>query len=171
MKIQCACGAKYAFDLTPEQARQPVQFICPACGLDSSAYVTELARQQFGFASAAPLVGMAPATEIALPPGATSTPSPVAAVIAPPPAPAAAVSTEAPPVPRVRLHRGGEKPADLPASGGDVRFCSKHPGVRTTEQCVVCSKPICPKCMQVFGYVSSPFCKEKADLQGIEVAA
>lgn len=33
----------------------------------------------------------------------------------------------------------------------------------------MCGKGICPKCMQLFGYVCSPHCKEKADLQGIEI--
>ena len=39
MKIQCACGTKYAFDITPDMAQNPVRFVCPACGLDSSEYV------------------------------------------------------------------------------------------------------------------------------------
>jgi len=51
----------------------------------------------------------------------------------------------------------------------DARFCPKHPQERVTEQCRVCAKPICPKCMQLFGYVCSPRCKEKAELQGIEI--
>ena len=47
MKIQCACGAKYAFDATPEMLRNPVRFVCPSCGQDSSDYVNELVRRQF----------------------------------------------------------------------------------------------------------------------------
>ena len=53
MKIQCSCGAKYAFEVTPEQAQQRVQFVCPACGADSSDYVTQLARQELGLPPAA----------------------------------------------------------------------------------------------------------------------
>src|ERR1039458_4539072 len=44
MKIQCSCGAKYAFDITPEMAQNPVKFVCPDCGLDSSDYVNRLVR-------------------------------------------------------------------------------------------------------------------------------
>src|ERR1017187_5745427 len=44
MKIQCSCGAKYAFDITPEMAQNPVKFVCPGCGLDSSDYVNQLGR-------------------------------------------------------------------------------------------------------------------------------
>lgn len=33
----------------------------------------------------------------------------------------------------------------------------------------MCGKGICPKCMQLFGYVCSPHCKEKAELQGIAI--
>ena len=33
----------------------------------------------------------------------------------------------------------------------------------------MCGKGICPLCMQLFGYVCSPLCKEKAELQGIVI--
>jgi hypothetical protein len=48
MKIQCACGAKYEFDTTPEMADEPVKFVCPQCGLDSSDRVNDLIREEFG---------------------------------------------------------------------------------------------------------------------------
>ena len=55
MKIQCACGAKYAFDATPEMLQNPVKFVCPSCGLDSSDFVNELIRREFaGQTPAAP---------------------------------------------------------------------------------------------------------------------
>src|SRR5512142_111701 len=53
MKIQCSCGAKYEFDVTPDMAQRPVQFVCPSCGLDSSQFVTDLVRQQLGIAKPA----------------------------------------------------------------------------------------------------------------------
>jgi len=42
-------------------------------------------------------------------------------------------------------------------------------GQFSIEKCYVCGKPICPKCMELFGYVCSPLCKSKAEAQGIEV--
>ena len=48
MKIQCSCGIKYAFDVTPEIARAPIKFICQKCGVDSSEMVNRLVRQQLG---------------------------------------------------------------------------------------------------------------------------
>ena len=61
MKIQCACGAKYAFDATPEMLQNPVRFVCPSCGLDSSDFVNDLIRREFaGQTPAAP----PPAAEI-----------------------------------------------------------------------------------------------------------
>jgi hypothetical protein len=55
MKIQCACGAKYSFDATPEMLQNPVRFVCPGCGLDSSDSVNELVRREFaGQTPAAP---------------------------------------------------------------------------------------------------------------------
>jgi hypothetical protein len=62
MKIQCACGAKYSFDATPEMLQNPVRLVCQSCGADLSASVNELIRQEFG--------GQLPAT----PPPATESP-------------------------------------------------------------------------------------------------
>ncbi len=133
MKIQCACGAKYAFDITPEMAKEPVRFVCPACGLDSSEYVNQLVREQLA--------------EQAADAGQT----------APPPA--------APARMRIAL---AEKPAEPAAPAAPVsKYCQKHRGVLVTEHCTVCRKPICPKCMELFGYFCSPLCKNKADLEGI----
>lgn len=42
-------------------------------------------------------------------------------------------------------------------------------GQFAVEKCYICGKPICPKCMELFGYVCSPLCKSKAEAQGIEV--
>src|SRR6266487_916589 len=50
MKLQCACGAKYAFEVQPEMLSKPVQFVCPSCGLDSSAFVNQLVQQELGVA-------------------------------------------------------------------------------------------------------------------------
>ena len=54
MKLQCSCGAKYTFEVTPDMAQQPVHFVCSACGLDASEYVTQLVRQQFAAATRRP---------------------------------------------------------------------------------------------------------------------
>src|SRR2546426_10260431 len=53
MKIQCSCGMKYAFDLTPEMSRAPITFVCKNCGVDSSAMVNQLIRQELGLAAPA----------------------------------------------------------------------------------------------------------------------
>ncbi|MFO1488054.1 MAG: hypothetical protein U1F65_06220 [Verrucomicrobiota bacterium] len=39
MKLQCPCGAKYDFEITPDMVRQPVKLVCASCGLDSSDFV------------------------------------------------------------------------------------------------------------------------------------
>lgn len=163
MKIQCACGAKYAFDVQPEMLNQPVTFVCPGCGLDSSAFVNSLVRQELG--AAAPVAGTLPV-------------APPAVAIAPPPETSAAsvtyasanLSAEAPPpAPRVQLHSSGPKPAGAPAAAGGSSRCSRHHGQPAVEFCQVCRKPICAKCMELFGYVCSPLCKQKAELSGIAV--
>ncbi len=50
MKVQCNCGAKYAIDVTPEMARDPVRLVCPTCNLDLSGPVNDLIRQELGLA-------------------------------------------------------------------------------------------------------------------------
>ena len=47
MKIQCPCGTKYAFDVTPEMAANPVTLVCQNCGADNSLAVNGLIQQQF----------------------------------------------------------------------------------------------------------------------------
>jgi outer membrane protein assembly factor BamB len=137
MKIQCPCGAKFAFDLTPEMASNPVKFVCPKCGLDTSDRVNHLVRQELARLGAAPVepaaqpVSVAPRIRVSLPASAEVQP--------------ATVDADAP------------KP------------CPKHAGQFVTDKCCVCSKPICPKCMELFGYVCSPLCRGKAEAGGIAV--
>src|ERR1051325_7002240 len=50
MKIQCSCGAKYNIEVTPDMAQGPVHFVCSACGLDASEYVTTLVHRELAFA-------------------------------------------------------------------------------------------------------------------------
>lgn len=163
MKVQCSCGAKYVFDITPAMRSNPVQFICPACGVDASQFVDDLVRRELGQATApygqpisvltgAPAAAPIPAGVLLddAPPPPVAAPRPAVAVRMHKPA-AAAVAEGAPPVPV------------------DGTPCLKHPGEVATEKCFMCSKPICPKCMELFGYVCSPLCKAKADSHGIKV--
>jgi len=146
MKIQCSCGAKYAFDISPEMAQTPVRFVCPACGLDASDFVNDRVRQELGLAG--------PASEPVL--------APVAALVQPPP--------QSPPVTRVRIHTREADPAEaMPADADAPARCFKHPDQFVTDKCYVCSKPLCPKCMELFGYLCSPLCKAKADSHGLEI--
>ena len=48
MKVQCSCGVKFAFEITPEMTTNPVRFVCPACGLDASEFVDGLVRRELG---------------------------------------------------------------------------------------------------------------------------
>jgi hypothetical protein len=147
MKLQCSCGAKYAFDITPEMLQNPVKFVCPSCGLDSSDFVNQLVREEL-----APQAGNQPLPD------------------APPPPLAAAP----PPAARIRIS-SAQKPAEAtpaappPAASAVSQFCSKHLREPATEKCAVCGKPICPKCMELFGYFCSPLCKGKAEAQNLDV--
>src|SRR5450759_3175570 len=88
MKLQCPCGAKYAFDIRPEMVQNPVRFVCPQCGQDSSDFVNELVRREFGGVPIPP-----PSATLPDIPGTTTT--------SPPPPPP--VRVVAPAAPRLRV--------------------------------------------------------------------
>jgi hypothetical protein len=141
MKIQCACGTKVAFDVTPEMATQRVQLLCPNCGRDNSALANELIREELDGRSAAPAAtapaASKPVLRVALPKAATEAPT-----VTEPPAPSAPLEKE---------------------------YCLKHPNKLVTHRCLVCGKAMCPECMALFGYVCSPLCRSKAEARGMEV--
>ena len=137
MKLQCSCGAKYALDATPEMLNQPVKFVCPSCGLDSSDFVNQLIRQEFA--------GQTP-------------PSPL-----PPPPPASGAA-------RLRISPADPPATPVPATPPASRFCARH-REPATEKCRVCHKPVCPKCLELFGYFCSPLCKGKAEAERLDVPA
>ncbi len=143
MKLQCPCGAKYAFEISPEMVQNPVKFVCPTCGLDSSEFVNDMVRREFGVAAPAY------APPVSLPPAE---------------APAAA--------PRLKIAHStahAEKPAETPPTetAPVSKYCQKHRGVLAEEKCTMCGKPICPKCMELFGFFCSPLCQNNADMRGI----
>ncbi|HVV72658.1 MAG TPA: hypothetical protein VHI52_14355, partial [Verrucomicrobiae bacterium] len=141
MKIQCSCGAKFEFEVTREMAGAPVSFTCHACGRDSSAFVDSLVRKHLG---------------------QTATPGGI-----PIPIGTAPQLQIAKPVLRTAPQT---IPPAAPNSGGEEQvMCAKHPGQVVQEKCRICGKPICPKCMELFGYVCSPLCKAKAESHGIHV--
>jgi PQQ-like domain len=138
MKLQCACGAKYEFDVTPEMARQPVKFICPSCGLDSSAFVNELVRREFADASATPTAQTVPVAE----------------------------------TPRLKISRAetfATPVAENATTSETSKFCPRHLREPVTDNCAVCKKPICAKCMEMFGFFCSVLCKARAEAQKINV--
>ncbi len=166
MKIQCNCGQKYSFEVTPEMASNPIQFVCPQCGLDSSEVVNALVRQELGAADlpapasappARPVVSAAPGVP------AASMPSPPPSPPRPPGAGGALRVSAASPA---SAESGHASPAGAAA---ETRGCSRHPGESISHECVVCHKPMCPQCMRLTGLVCSPLCRSKAEAKGIVV--
>jgi len=78
--------------------------------------------------------------------------------------------------PQVRLHvsapaaahqRAGTETGEAGAPAGEM--CPRHPRNPATEHCVVCQKPICPECMQSFGFLCSINCRYRAEQENIRV--
>jgi len=172
MKILCNCGIKYGFDTSPEMVRRPVRFICQSCGADNSDLVNQMIREEYG-ATNSTATAAAPEPAVAPAPPPTPRPPSIAPSLPSPSRP----SIPAPsPVSRVKIAGHGEASASSAASAPSAvapakesRYCGKHPGQETSATCLVCHKPMCPLCMQVTGLVCSPFCRTKAEAQGIHV--
>ncbi len=75
----------------------------------------------------------------------------------------------------IRLQVAHQPAAPTPvADAGDavapaIEMCHRHPRNAATEHCVVCKKPICPECMQSFGFLCSINCRYRADQESIKV--
>ena len=116
MKIQCPCGAKYEFQLTPEMAKGPIRFVCSQCGLDASEFVGQLVRQELG---ASPPKGV---------PLAVAAPAP---------------TSPAPPAARIRVQTAAEPAKAAEAETAEApQNCHRHPDQVVVAQCYVCSKPL-----------------------------
>src|ERR1051326_5343429 len=159
MKVQCSCGAKYEFELVPAMRTRPVKFVCPACGMDASEFVDGLVRRELGQS------GTPDGPPITLP-LETSLPAR---------APVGLQIQKPRPVP-LRLDAAVPVPASPEAAAEAATqeaeagvSCPRHPTEPATERCYICNKPICPKCMELFGYVCSPLCRGKANSHGIQV--
>jgi hypothetical protein len=159
MKIQCSCGAKYEFAVSPEMLNRPFKFVCSACGLDASEYVLQLVRQELGNSGAQVpgATGQAPAGILLDEPGSAAKPDKGDAS-----EPKRATAKV-----QARIHQPEPAAADAITPAGTP--CHRHPGELAFEKCFVCGKPICPKCMELFGWVCSPLCKAKAESHGIAV--
>lgn len=78
VKIECACGQRFAFDVEPVNGRMPTSVVCPACGVD-------------GTNSANAIIAQALAAQPTAAPMRIPTPAPAPVVFRPEsPAPAAA---------------------------------------------------------------------------------
>jgi hypothetical protein len=162
MKVQCSCGAKFAFEITPEMTTNPVRFVCPACGLDASEFVDGLIRRELGQSStpAGAVVPIDVTTQATSQGTSQALPQAVGGLMRP----ALRVRIDTPAVSGT-----GNQPTLAAAQAQELPRCPKHPAQAAAEKCRVCGKPICPKCMELFGYVCSPLCKAKADSHGIQV--
>lgn len=109
VKVTCACGARYKFDLELAEQEMPAPVVCPGCQADLTtqaneeirSYVTRHAGELVGTAAqstappaiapaVAPAAAPTPAADPVLPPAARSTPAPSPAAAPAEPVPAAA---------------------------------------------------------------------------------
>jgi len=89
IKIECACGSRYKFDVEPVNGRMPVGIGCPNCGLDGTTAANAIIARQLG----TPPPALAP---VAIAP--TPAPAPAGLRLASAAAPAAAGQDESAPL-------------------------------------------------------------------------
>ena len=122
-------------------ADHPVTFVCQNCGADSSEVVNQLIQQELANQTG----GQAPATNLA---------------------------PAAPPIPAhsgLRIAHEEQSAPEPPEPKVESKFCLRHRNEKVTGRCVICEKPICPRCMDVFGNTCSPACKAEAVRTGLAV--
>ncbi len=143
IKIECACGTKYGFEVEPVQGRMPVSIQCPHCKADGTESANLIIQAELGSPQRAP-----GPIKVRVGPPAAREPS-AQAVVQPPPAP----------------------PSDTPVESlqPEKEYCPRHSGVAATAHCAVCGKPICPRCQELFGYLCSVYCQEQAVKKNIDV--
>ena len=73
VKVQCACGQRYSFDVEPVNGRMPAPVACPVCGADGTATANSLLAQTLGTPAAAAARATATAPTTAATPAATPT--------------------------------------------------------------------------------------------------
>jgi len=52
VKVQCACGQRYAFDVEPVNGRMPYPVACPVCNADGTASANAIIAQALGASAA-----------------------------------------------------------------------------------------------------------------------
>ncbi len=120
VKIVCACGTKFKFNVEPVHGRMPMPINCPTCGVDATDQANALLKSSLSSTAPQPL----PAAAQPAPAGLR-----INRPVAPPPAPAAA---------------GDETPA--PLSSATARWLGSQPSQRkksvlkilTTSLLLVC---------------------------------
>lgn len=144
IKVECQCGARFAFDVEPVEGRMPVAVFCPVCGADATERANQVLAETEAAAGAA-----ANATTGGY---ATSGGSDV----------------------RLRVHRRDESAQPGQGSARLTRDvagerCPQHPDEVAVERCRVCGRPICRRCMELHGYTCSVLCRGRAERDGLDL--
>ena len=141
IKVQCSCDTRYSFEVEPVNGKMPANIFCPKCGADGTDYANQIIQQNLG-----------------------ETPETADVPVSKPRIRLHVAATHAAPPPVLAV--AGESGAVAHAA---VEMCHRHPRSAATEHCVVCQKPICPECMQTFGYLCSVSCRYRAEQEKIRV--
>lgn len=169
VKVLCPCGTKFAFEVEPVNGRMPMEVQCPSCNTDSTMLANAAIAGQLAADTTTAPAAPEPPPGSAEPPKVRIRMSAAPAASSPPPAPPAEEPSRA----RLRTASAlqpaapATPPDRVPAPEARPAFCARQKTDHAVETCRVCGKPICPKCMELYGYVCSVFCRTKAEAEGI----
>lgn len=186
VKVHCACGTRYIFEVRPVDGRMPMPVFCPWCGEEGTNLANSTIEQALKRES-----DVTTHSGIALPSslfnaGATPpTSTTITAPVEPAPPVKSSVVSNAPKPPPVEavaplkftgpirltnkdaLAETATAPKTAPAR--KPSNCLYHRNQVTSDYCRNCEKPICLKCMQDYGYFCSIRCRHEADARGLKV--
>ncbi len=146
ISIECNCGEKYDTEFEPVNGLAPNPIICPNCGTDATESINAALQP--------------PAAPPPRPPLRKAEPVPETG---PPPLPPMPRTTVAPPVLAAPAPAAVETVAEVPT------HCFRHTDKPVEMLCFVCKKPMCTECMEMYGFVCSPYCRRQAKEKGMEI--
>jgi hypothetical protein len=137
--VECSCQVPYGFEIEPVDGEMPGTVACPTCGADGTEYANWVIQETLAREQAAESKIGLRHSDAAEEPAA-ETSSPIE-----------------------------QAEATDDAGPGLPKFCHIHKDQPVEAFCLACKKPICLRCMKQSGYFCGPYCRNRAEQEGMEI--
>ena len=138
--VECSCQVPYEFEIEPVDGQMPGTVACPTCGADGTEYANWVIQETHAREqSTESKIGLRHSDAAGEPTAEASSPV------------------------------EGAETTDDDAGPGLPKFCHIHKDQPTEAFCLACKKPICLRCMKQSGYFCGPYCRNRAEQEGMEI--